>query len=62
MKKITAIRLAASWAASNIGFFLISYASYKLGWAGDHTYYKLMFFNGIYFCVGSLGNLVNLVV
>ncbi len=43
---------------SNIGFFLISYACYKLGWAGDQTFYKMMFFNGIYFCIGSAGNLI----
>ena len=51
--KVIALQIFLTWILSNVGFFMVAYAGWKMNYYGDHVFYKLMMYNGIYFCVGA---------
>jgi len=60
MKKMTALRLLGSLLASNLGIAFTSYAGFRMGWWTDQTMWKVLFFDGLWFCAGSFVNMIML--
>jgi hypothetical protein len=59
-KKIAAIQIAVAFILSNAGIALCSYAGFKMGWYTSGTLWRVLFYDGVYFCIGSAANIFSL--